>query len=213
MRVWICLVLAACQAPPPAVNEPVSTPAEPSRWLRASPWLSVRTGQLAAVSVERALYTAAPAASFFIRVRIENRIASPIWVWLPDDMTFVYPNQWERSKVDHREIVDELLAVPGPIDPDLVRNVATTGNTSIEVGGSLDVYRGCEGLDAVDAASGRWMLVALAGRVVTTDGARVEDLKVMLDDDYEASRLLVVSAAPLVWHELPAQSRVMEGRS
>jgi hypothetical protein len=208
MRVWICVVLVACQAPPPSLaNEPVSNAAPPSPSPVASPWFPVLTGQLAAVSVERALYmSAGPALSIYIHVRIDNRAGSPIWVCLNDYWTTIYPNQWERSQRDHRGAINERRVSHGPLDRDTARMLlATCVNTRIEVGGSADVYRDFTGSD-YHPAVGRWMLVALDGRVVATDGTRVDDLVV---GDDEASRILVVPAAPLVWRALPARAHVI----
>jgi hypothetical protein len=174
--------------------------------------LTVRTGQLAAVSVERALYRGA-GSRFYIHVRIDNRVGSPIWVPVSDYTQSIYPMQWERSQLDHREVIDELREPHIPLDRDRIREELLKGSmTRLQAAGRIDVYREFygEAYQAVDAAPGRWVLVALDGRVLVTDGTRVDDLTVGED---EASRLLVVPAAPLVWQKLPTHARVIENPS
>ena len=194
------LLLACAHASPPPVTTGASQVGDGVRVLH---------GALADVEVERAGYDAGEPQHFFVRARVRNLTARPIAIDLRGRRPGLYVNQWEVSDLDHRTVIDEGRAIQAPLDgpaqAELRAAMAAGALTVIPAGGALDLYGSfnASGPAAVDRVAGRWLVLAVDGRLAVTDGAQVDDLRV---GDDEAGRVVAIPA-PVAWRPLPAGAR------
>lgn len=177
--------------------------------VRGSGWLRVLRGVLAEVEVERAGYDAGERDHFYVRIRVRNVAARPIAVDLRARRRGMYVNQWEKSTLAYRTVVNERRAIQQPIDDAAaaeLRSAMASGELAgIPVHGVLELYGSFNagGCATVDAQPGRWLLVAIDGRFAITDGTIVDDLRI---GDDETTRIVAIPA-PVVWQPLPADAR------
>lgn len=205
------LLALACEHASPPATEPgasvpsLSVPPGPTQ-APASGWLRVLHGALVEVEVERAVYDAGEPQHFYVRVRVRNLTPTPVAIDLRARRPGLYVNQWEVSDLDHRTVIDEGRAIQAPLDnaarTELRAAMPSGGLTTIPAAGALELYGSfnASGRPVIDATPGRWLVLAVDGRVAVTDGARVDDLRI---GDDEAGRVVAIPT-PLAWRPLPA---------
>ncbi len=176
-------------------------------------FFEVSRGTLATVEVERALFTVAGSARFFIHVRLTNTSNAPIGLSFEDYGHVVYPNQWGAHDSDHRDTIDEGRATfpprGGPSDDALRASFRAGKTTKVEPKTSVDYYRdfNASTRSDVDAANAKHIIVSLGGELLVTDGTRVEGLepKAPGEADFAVS-------SPVAWQAAPQGARVLQDR-
>jgi len=223
----VLALLGACGAPagpaavPPVPSAGRASPGQPLAGGEPAPaaaeWVTVATGSLIEVSVERALYEEPAHPRFYVRVRVRNLGPTALGIDLRSYHGIFHPNQWLASTSPHRGSVDERRFLPlGPLDQ--AEQAATVAAhragslTAVPAQGAVEYYRDFNrsSRNDVDAQARGvpYVLVVIDGQIRATDGRVVERLGAPLTD---APREIAVPA-PVRWARVPAGALVMRDR-
>ncbi|MBI4355859.1 MAG: hypothetical protein HY597_05400 [Candidatus Omnitrophica bacterium] len=180
-------------------------------------WQLLTTGTLAVAHVERRLYEKEGSNHFFIRVRLTNVIQQSIGVDLAHYWQVIYPNQWGIHQEDHRTMIDEKHMVDEPLDNQQKEQLITEYHarklTMVKPGQAVDYYRefNASGRADVDRGHGNYFILSLDGRVLVTDGSRVEALDCTWGPRHSGCGDLVIPF-PVRWQGVPPDGRIITER-
>jgi len=201
---------AAPPARSPAPLRSVSPVVEPD----TAAWFSLgAAGDLEAAAAQE-LYEVAGQPHYYVRFRVSNRGARPLGVDLRSYHEVLYPNQWGWSPEAQRSVIDETRAVfPPPTaqrSAELRAAFAAGALTLVPAHGALEFYRdfNASGRADVERDPAAWLLIALDGQLLASDGEQVLQLRV---GDDEATRMLALPA-PLQWRQVPAGAITLSDR-
>lgn len=199
--------------PPDRARAPlpsVSAAPEPD----ATPWFSLGAAGDLEAAAARVLYELGGQPHFYVRFRVSNRGDRPLGVDLRSYHEVLYPNQWGWSHTPRRDVIDETRAVFAP--PTAQRSAELRAAfqagalTLVPAHGELEFYRdfNASGRADVERDPAAYLLIALDGQLLGTDGARVLELRI---GDDEATRVLALPA-PLEWRRVPASALTLTDR-
>jgi hypothetical protein len=175
-------------------------------------------GELASVAIEPNLFQIDPSPRLFMGIRISNLTDQTIGVDLTRPFDIIYPNQIGLSSKDHREIVDERRLIIGDAPDGALRRVilADFHNhrlAEIQPKASLVYYREFFGGDRtnhklaheVGELSGSFLVMALDGRLLLTNGQAVVYHRFTMDAD---ERVVAFALLPC-WHTLTGREIII----
>jgi hypothetical protein len=212
----------ACMKPTagdvPVVPVASRRPESPSQQADVSSpsFLEVTRTRLVRAEVARTLHEHPGEASFYVRVRLTNVSPGPIGIELGDPWAVIYPNQWGGSTTPERGVIDEEHLIVKPLtaaqQTELRRRFAAGSLPRIEPGGSLEYYRNfnASARQQLDTERTPYVIVALDGQVVATDGSVVE--QTALDSSGTAAPAVATELSlttPLQWAPIPADALVL----
>jgi len=193
----LLLVCSACvSAPPPPAADPLD-----------SAWAEFGRFDLLDVQIERRHYERTGHPHFFIRVRLLNPTETTVGVDLRDEWRVLYPNQWGGLEQPERMIIDERIAVPKALTPELAAHLRAAFRSgrlaTIPAGASIEYFRefNASGRAAVDATNTPYLFVSIKGQLFATGGARVENVVPDADSLY--------LRVPVAWGAVPDGARVV----
>lgn len=197
---------ARSRAPLPSV----SAAAEPD----ATPWFSLGAAGDLEAAAARVLYEVDGQPHFYLRFRVSNRGDRPLGVDLRSYHEVLYPNQWGWSHEPQRSVIDETRAVfppPTAQRADELRAAFKAGALIlVPAHGQLEFYRdfNASGRADVERDPAEYLLIALDGQLLASDGAAVLQLRI---GDDEAARVLALPA-PLEWRRVPPAAITLTDR-
>lgn len=177
-------------------------------------WFSLGAAGDLEAAAARVLYEVADQPHFYLRFRVSNRGARPLGVDLRSYHEVLYPNQWGWSHEPRRSVIDETrasFAPPNPQRSSELRAAFEAGAlTLVPAHGQLEFYRdfNASGRADVEREPAEFLLIALDGQLLASDGDRVLALRV---GDDEATRVLALPA-PLSWRRVPAGALTLTDR-
>ena len=181
-------------------------------------WHRVRTGALARVDVERALYELDGLDHLLIRVRVTNLRDDPIGIDVSDYWRFIRPNQVGGLDRPERGVIDESRTMPSAqemIDGGsaALRDAFAAGRlVEIPADGARDVYVDFNGggREIVDTRAAPYVFVSLDGELRVTNGRAAEQITLEWgggerrpDDDLDSDLIL---ETPVRWRTVPAHA-------
>ena len=170
---------------------------------------------LAAVQVERRLYETTASDHFFIRARLTNLSQQTLGVDLRTYWGIIYPNQWGVQQQDHREVIDEGRMIHEPLDDQrkqqLVADYHAGTLAMVKPGQAVEYYRefNASGHPDVDQRTGNYFLLSVDGRILVTDGSRVEALDCTWHQGASTGCGDLVIPFPVRWGTIPPGSRII----
>lgn len=216
MVVAMMLVGACATPPPPRPTANVVVPATTEPAGDDATFRVLVRGELAEVQQADQLYERAGSTTFFVRMRVHNRTATPLGIDLRNYDLVLYPNQWGGLPSPARLTIDERRVVPAALDATrlaaLRADFAATPSLLVRIpaGGDVDYYRefNASGRAEVDAVTEPWLFISMAGQLLVTDGTQGENLG--LDPPATgAPGDAGMFATPIRWRVVPTGAQVV----
>jgi hypothetical protein len=160
------------------------------------------------VYIENVLYETPLSENFFVHVEVVSGVEAPLGVDLGSYRDMVGPVQFTESKQPSLSVVDICTRMPPEMTDSLVSQVVKAmydgRTTALAPLGSLDYFIdfNAAGRASVDSLSRPWLMLAIGGWLLVTDGAAVETVGPADGFVYVPIR------QPVEWAEIPAGATV-----
>ena len=169
-------------------------------------------GNMADVFVDKALYTQEKSDKFYFHFTLVNKTVKTLGVKMDDFFTLFYPNQWTISDTTFRIVIDEERMQIKPLDPegkqDIIDQFQVGNFISASPQGSLSWFICFNGGPAknVKINPGEYFIAVFDGRLLITDGIRVEDY--YYDMSAYTEREFAIPY-PLLWLTIPKNEKLI----
>jgi hypothetical protein len=160
------------------------------------------------IYLENVLYETPLSGNFFVHVEVVSGVEVPLGVDLGSYWDMVGPVQFTDSKEPSLTVVDICTRIPPEMTDSLVSQVVKAmydgRTTALAPFGSTDYYIdfNAAGRASIDSLSRPWLMLAMGGWLLVTDGAEVEAV------GPEEGFAFIPIRQPVEWAEIPAGSIV-----
>jgi len=168
-------------------------------------------GKLAIVTIDRQLYVSDTSNYFYIHVSIKNISGNALGLDLSNSWHVLYPNQWQFSDTTFRTEINERLIIPEEITvaktADIAKKIKDNKLIMVLPAKTYDYYTefNAEKPNDSEIAKNKYLIVAIDGQMIFTDGANIEQIK--CNGDLNVDRELALKC-PFAWQIISEKQKI-----
>lgn len=168
-------------------------------------------GKLAIVSIDRQLYVSDTSDYFYIHVSIKNISGNALGMDLSNPWHILYPNQWQFSDTTFRTEINESQIIPEEItaakSADIAKKIKDNKLIMVLPAKTFDYYTEFNAEKPKDSeiAKNKYLIVAIDGQMIFTDGINIEQLK--CNGDLNVDRELALKC-PFTWQQISEKQKI-----